>query len=252
MLKGRRRYRELEEALGHKFRSQDLLERALTHSSVGGPGATVGQSRRSKQKDRKFGDNERLEFIGDRVLGLAVAELLGERFPEASEGELARRFNRLVCGDACAQVARDMALGGAMVLSDSEAAGGGRDRDTILADAMEAVLAAVFLDAGFDKARTVVRRLWAPYTDALPANAMDAKTALQEWAQGEGLPLPRYVEVKRTGPDHAPHFTTEVQIEDHAAERGQGSSKRIAEQAAATAFLQREKIWDAAETSHVD
>lgn len=244
MLKARR-YPEVEKALGHKFKNQDLLERALTHSSAKGSGTP--SARAGRAKGRAKGDNERLEFIGDRVLGLAIAEQLGELFPDSSEGDLARRFNRLVCGETCAAVARDIDLGRSMLLSDSEAAGGGRGRDTILADAMEALLAAVFLDAGFDKARTVVRQLWTPYSKALPEIAIDAKTALQEWAQGEGLPLPSYVEVGRTGPDHAPKFTAEVRIARHEPARGQGNSKRVAEQAAAEAFLAREGVWQKAD-----
>lgn len=244
MLKARR-HPEIEKALGHKFKNQDLLERALTHSSAKGVGSSPAHG--GHRKGSPAGDNERLEFIGDRVLGLAIAELLGELFPDASEGDLARRFNRLVCGETCAAVARDIDLGRSLFLSDSEAAGGGRGRDTILADAMEALLAAVFFDAGFDKARSVVRCLWAPYSMTLPAVAIDAKTALQEWAQGEGLPLPSYVEVRRTGPDHAPIFTAEVRITRHEPARGQGNSKRVAEQAAAEAFLEREGVWQKAE-----
>ncbi|MEO1542544.1 MAG: ribonuclease III [Pseudomonadota bacterium] len=236
---------KLEKALGYKFKSQDLLQRALTHSSVttGARGRKAAQTA-SADGFRAIGDNERLEFIGDRVLGLSIAELLAERFPDATEGELARRFNWLVCGDACAAVAKDIDLGRSVVISDSEAAGGGRGRDSIMADAMEAVLAAVFLDAGFEKARLVVRRLWEPYTHRLPTIAIDAKTALQEWAQGQGLALPRYVELKRTGPDHAPKFTSEVRIEKHEPAQGEGASKRVAEQSAAGSFLVREGIWE--------
>lgn len=248
MLKARR-YPDLEKALGYKFRAQDLIERALTHSSVTSAArkaqrAGKGERRGNGRDPAVMRDNERLEFVGDRVLGLAIAAALAERFPEASEGELARRFNRLVCGDACAAVAKDIDLGRSMHLSDSEAAGGGRGRDTILADAMEAVLAAVFNDGGFEKARGVVLKLWSPYLDEQPKVAIDPKTALQEWAQGQSLALPRYVEVKRTGPDHAPHFTSEVRIEGHRPARGEGGSKRIAEQAAAGAFLVREGVWN--------
>ncbi|MEL7049807.1 MAG: ribonuclease III, partial [Pseudomonadota bacterium] len=175
-------------------------------------------------------------------LGLAIAELLTERFPDASEGELARRFNWLVCGDACAAVANDIDLGAFLIVSDAEATLSGRGRDSILADGMEAVLAAVFLDAGFNKARDVVRRLWEPYIDRLPTVAVDAKTALQEWAQGQGLALPRYMELKRTGPDHAPRFTAEVRVENYPPAVGEGASKRVAEQAAAGTFLVREGV----------
>jgi ribonuclease-3 len=225
-----RKYKELEKALGHRFKNQQLIEIALTHASMRG-----GKTERS--------DNERLEFIGDRVLGLVIAEELSERFPSASEGELARRYNRLVRGEACARVARLVGIGQHLVLSDSEAGSGGRAKGTILADAMEAILGAIFLDAGFETARSAVRRLWASQDDHHPASAgPDAKSALQEWAQGKGLALPEYVEVNRKGPDHAPKFTSEVRISGCAPARGEGASKRAAEQAAAHALLEREGV----------
>jgi ribonuclease-3 len=224
-----RKFKDLEKKLGYKFKRQELLERALTHASVrGGKKARV--------------DNERLEFIGDRVLGLAIVEVLNEEFPEANEGELARRYNRLVRGETCAKVGRALGLGEHLILSDSEAESGGRNKATILADAVEAVLGAVFVDAGFDKARLVVRKLWEQTQDYKPEAAADAKSALQEWAQGKGLALPLYVEVARKGPDHAPQFTSEVRINGKEPARGQGTSKRAAEQAAATALLKREGV----------
>jgi len=225
-----RKYKEIEKALGHKFRNQQLIEVALTHASMRG-----GKAQKS--------DNERLEFIGDRVLGLVIAEALIEKFPSASEGELARRFNRLVRGEACARVARAVGVGPHLILSDSEAGSGGRAKATILADAMEAILGAIFLDAGFEAARDVVRRLWGGEDDRHPTSAgPDAKSALQEWAQGKGLALPEYVEVSRKGPDHAPRFTSEVRITGCAPARGEGASKRAAEQAAARALLEREGV----------
>ena len=229
-----RKFKDLEKALGHRFKKQELLEIALTHAST----------RRGKGKR---GDNERLEFIGDRVLGLAVAELLNERFPAASEGELARRYNRLVRGETCAKVARALGVGPHLILSESEAGSGGRAKSTILADAVEALLGAVFLDAGFDKARAAVRRLWAIQPEELHATAgPDAKSALQEWVQGQGLALPEYVEIARKGPDHAPRFTSEVRIAGKPPARGEGDSKRAAEQAAARALLEREGVRGAA------
>lgn len=222
-----RKFKELETKLGHRFKDSGLLERALTHASVRGG------------KIARF-DNERLEFIGDRVLGLAIAEILNQQYPEASEGELARRYNRLVRGEACAKVARNMELGAHLILSDSEADSGGRDKTTILADAAEALLGAVFIDGGFEKARTVVRKLWQEQSEPVPEVAVDAKSALQEWAQGQGLALPKYTVVSRKGPDHAPRFTAEVIITGRAPAQGEGASKRIAEQAAATALLTRE------------
>lgn len=224
-----RKFKDLEKKLGYKFKRQDLLERALTHASV-----------RGGKKGRV--DNERLEFIGDRVLGLAIVEALNEDFPDANEGEMARRYNRLVRGETCAKVARELGLGTHLILSDSEAESGGRNKETILADAVEAVLGAVFVDNGFEKARAVVRRLWAASQDHKPDAAADAKSALQEWAQGNGLSLPQYVEVSRKGPDHAPRFTSEVRISGKEPARGEGTSKRAAEQAAATALLTREGV----------
>jgi ribonuclease-3 len=191
----------------------------------------------------KRSDNERLEFIGDRVLGLVIAEALSQRFPDASEGELARRYNRLVRGEACARVARSVGIGPHLILSESEAGSGGRSKTTILADAMEAVLGAIFLDHGFDAARSVVRRLWGTEDDKQTTSAgPDAKSALQEWAQGKGLALPEYVEVSRKGPDHEPRFTSEVRIVGCAPARGEGASKRAAEQAAARILLEREGV----------
>lgn len=219
----------LETALGYKFRAPELARRSLTHSSARGSGT-------------RSDDNERLEFIGDRVLGLAMAELLGELMPGAREGELARRFNQLVRREACAAVARQIDLGSHLILSPSEADNGGRDKDTILADAMEALLAAIFLDGGFSKARSAVRRLWGPQCGQASDRDQDAKSALQEWAQGRGMPLPRYIEISRIGPDHAPVFTAEVQIDGTRPARGEGASKRAAEQAAASAVLAREGV----------
>jgi ribonuclease III len=233
--------RPLEKQLGYRFQDATLLERALTHSS-----ARVQRSQAAGKVDDKLGDNERLEFLGDRVLGLAIAELLSETFTSAVEGELARRFNNLVRGGTCAEVARSWDLGAYIRLSDSEAENGGRDKDTILADACEAVLAAVFLEAGFNVARDVVRLHWSGRLNIqLKEPFTDAKSALQEWAQGQGLPLPCYTEVSREGPDHAPVFTTEVRVDAKRSARGSGASKRIAEQAAATKLLNSAGVWKA-------
>jgi len=224
-----RKYKELEQRLGHKFKNQQLLEHALTHASMRG-GRTV-----------TF-DNERLEFIGDRVLGLAIVEVVSQAMPDAREGELARRYNGLVKGATCAIVGRELDVGAHMTLSESEDSSGGRNKATILADAVEAVLGAVFLDAGFDAARDVVLRLWQPLLHEGATQQIDAKSVLQEWAQGRGLSLPRYVEVARDGPDHAPKFTTEVHIKGCDPAIGLGRSKRQAEQAAARALLEREGV----------
>lgn len=226
-----RKYKALEKKLGYRFKDEALLARALTHASL-----------RGARKVRE--DNERLEFVGDRVLGLAIVELLWETYPQATEGELARHLNRLVRGETCAKVGRALGLGEFLMLSESEAVSGGRLKATILADAVEAVLGAVFLEAGYNKARDVVRRLWENEEVSFGHAAADPKSALQEWAQGQGLALPTYVEVERTGPDHAPSFTSEVRIKGRSPARGQGTSKRAAEQAAASVMLEREGVME--------
>ena len=225
-----RKLKDLEARLGYVFEDRALLKKALTHASV-------------RQASAKRRDNERLEFLGDRVLGLAIAELLSEVYPAANEGQLARLYNRLVRGGTCAEVARALELGASLVLSDSEAGSGGREKETILADACEALLGAVFLEAGYEKARDVVRAHWGAKLDESSTEAADAKSALQEWAQGQGLDLPQYVEVARHGPDHAPRFTAEVSIKGRKPARGEGANKRAAEQAAAAALLAREGVW---------
>jgi ribonuclease-3 len=226
-----RKYKELEQKLGYKFKNEPLLECALTHASVRG-----GKPSRA--------DNERLEFVGDRVLGLAIAGFLNATFPAAKEGELARRYNALVRGETCARIGRDLQIGSRLVLSDAESSSGGREKETILADAVEAILGAIFIEAGFDTARDAVLRLWAPLlTEQKPQMAAaDPKTALQEWAQGRGLTLPQYSVVSREGPDHAPLFTAEVRIRSLDPARGEGASKRLAEQAAAAQLLEREGV----------
>ena len=220
----------LEARVGYHFKDRSLLKKALTHASV-------------RQASAKRRDNERLEFLGDRVLGLAVAELLSELYPTATEGELARLFNGLVRGATCAEVARALDLGPHLSLSDSEESSGGRDKTTILADACEALLGAIFLEAGYEKARDIVRAHWGATLDVSAEKGADAKSALQEWAQGQGLDLPHYCEVARSGPDHAPNFTAEVRIKTKKPARSDGASKRAAEQAAATALLVREGVW---------
>ncbi len=208
--------------IGHDFARPELLVRALTHASMS-----------SAHRD----DNERLEFLGDRVLGLAMAEALLEADPNAPEGALAPRFNALVRKEACADVARAVDLGTVLKLGRSERKTGGRRKDALLADAMEAVIAAVYLDAGFPAARDLVRRLWGDRIDAVEDDARDAKTALQEWAQARGQVPPDYVELARSGPDHAPVFTIEVRLQSGETAKAEAGSKRQAEQAAAKALL---------------
>lgn len=232
---GKRRISDLgvlADRIGHDFKSPSLLKLALTHASAR-PGSKPNE------------DNERLEFLGDRVLGLSMAQLLSERFPHASEGELARWFNHLVRTETCAEAAQSWQLGDFILMSGGEAGSGGRRKKTILANACEAVLGAVFADAGYEVARDIVWRTWAPYLAELNDSAADAKSVLQEWAQGRQLPLPNYIEVAREGPDHAPRFTAEVHVEGIAPERGEGANKRQAEQAAAFAMLVREGVWQA-------
>lgn len=230
MMARARKFTSLENALGYRFNDRKLLERALTHASV--RSVTAGAK-----------DNERLEFLGDRVLGLAVAEKLHTALPDQQEGELARYFNRLVRGETCAAVGREISIGDFLILSEAEATHGGRDKDTILADAVEAVLGAVFAEGGFEAGRNAVHRLWGDRFNLNLSSVIDAKSALQEWAQGAGRPLPEYVEISRVGPDHAPEFVTEVRIKGVDPGRGKGASKRVAEQAAAAAVLVREGVW---------
>ena len=208
--------------LGHRFAQPELLVRAVTHSSI----STVTRP-----------DNQRLEFLGDRVLGLVMAEALLARDKNASEGQLAPRFNALVRKETCADVARQIELGAVLKLGRSEMMSGGRKKEALLGDAMEAVLAAVYLDAGFEAVRAVILRLWGQRIETVKADARDAKTSLQEWAQARGQNPPKYVEVARDGPDHAPLFTVAVKLDSGESETAKAPSKRAAEQAAAQALL---------------
>ena len=210
--------------LGHEFARPDLLLRAVTHSSM-------SSSTRS--------DNERLEFLGDRVLGLVMAEALLEADAKATEGQLAPRFNALVRKETCAHVAREIGLGEVLKLGRSEMLSGGRRKEALLGDAMEAVIAAVYSDGGFDAAKALVLRLWGDRIKTVEADARDAKTALQEWAQARGMTPPDYVLVGREGPDHAPVFTIEARLGSGQTAMARANSKRVAEQAAAKELLDR-------------
>jgi len=217
----------LMDRLGHVFENPALISRALTHTSVDagdGPAASY----------------ERLEFLGDRVLGLVVAEMLLEVFPNAVEGELAPRFNALVRRETVAEVARDVGVGPYLRLGIGEEQTGGREKIAILADVGESLIAAIYLDGGLEAASGFIRRQWSPILDRQIEPPRDAKTVLQEWSQARGLGLPEYRETDRTGPDHAPNFTIEVQVSGYAPAIGFGTSKRDAEQAAAGALLARE------------
>jgi ribonuclease-3 len=215
----------LEEKLGHVFGNTELLERALTHASA---------SARSS--------NERLEFLGDRVLGLVIADMLFAAYPEDSEGVLALKYNALVRGETCAAAAEAAGLAQYVTLAASEAASGGRQNTAILGGACEAVIAALHLDAGYETARRFIERYWQPLFAQLGEDMRDPKTTLQEWAQSRSRAsrgAPVYKLVKREGPDHAPHFVVEVSVAGEGAELGEGGSKREAQQAAAKAMLDR-------------
>ncbi|SEL25036.1 RNAse III [Roseivivax marinus] len=215
---------DLEARLGHRFDRPELLARALTHSSMSGPGRE---------------DNQRLEFLGDRVLGLVMAEALLDRDPSAAEGALAPRYNALVRKETCAEVAAACGIGEALRLGRSERMSGGRRKMALLGDAMEAVIAAVYADGGFDAAKALILRLWGDRIDRVERDARDPKTALQEWAQGRGLSPPAYVETGREGPDHQPVFTIEARLTTGESASAVASSKRQAEQAAAAELLDR-------------
>ncbi len=210
------------ERLGHRFSDEGLLRQALTHASS------------AVKKDH---DNQRLEFLGDRVLGLVISEALFEDDRSAREGQLAPRFNALVRKEACAEVAEQVGLGDALMLGRSEMRSGGRRKVALLGDAMEAVIAAVYLDAGFDVARALVLRLWGARISTAEARAVDPKSALQEWAQGCGLPTPHYVDISRTGPDHQPIFVVEATLTTGQSARGEAASKKAAQVQAASALM---------------
>jgi ribonuclease-3 len=219
----------LGQSLGHDFRDPTLLQRALTHAS-----ATGGD--RATQERRR--DNQRLEFLGDRVLGLVVAELLLERFPNEAEGAVAKRHAALVSRDQLAEVGRAIGLGEHLILGPGERDGGQR-KPAILADAMEAVIAALYLDGGLEAARACIDRLWGEAIAAARKPPRDAKSRLQEWAMAHGLALPTYTEVGREGPPHRPVFTVRAAVAGFEPEEATGRSKQAAEQAAAALLLQR-------------
>ena len=228
--------RALVGALGHDFRDPSLLERALTHASV-------GEGAERDARGRPFADNQRLEFLGDRVLGLLVADRLMRDFPDANEGEMSARLHALVDKAACARVADRLGVGPAMRLSPGEAKQGGRRREGVLGDAMEALLAAIWLDAGIEAAATVFDRVWAPeFAASAVPSLTNPKSALQEWALGQGRALPTYRIVERTGSDHAPTFTVEASVAGYPPLTAQGRSRQDAEKAAATALLKREGV----------
>ena len=216
----------LEDRIGFKFADKALLERALTHISAlsGGP-------------QKRADSYQRLEFLGDHVLGLVISDMLYRAFPKANEGELSRRLADLVRKETCAEVAKAMDIGPALKLGNSESHAGGRLRSTILADVCEALVGAVYVDGGYAAAEALIARFWKERMLKPLRPLRDPKTMLQEWAQGRGLPTPVYRELARTGPHHDPEFRVAVVLPDRPPAEGMGASKRAAEQAAAAAKL---------------
>lgn len=225
-MSGRESLSALEGRLGHVFADRALFETALTHVSV-----------------QNAANYQRLEFLGDRVLGLVVAEMLSEVYPVAREGELSKRLAELVRREACVEVAREWRVGPHLRLGPGERQTGGESKGAILGDVAEAIIGATFLDGGWEAARALVRRFWAPRVKTQPRRVVDPKTELQEWAQARGLPPPTYVERAKSGPDHAPRFVISVELPGFAPCEGPPeSNKKIAAQSAATAFLIREHV----------
>ena len=215
----------LEDVLGHQFKDQDLLALALTHRGSLGSG-------RSKTN---IVANERLEFLGDRVLGLVIAQALLERFPEENEGALATRLAALVSAAELSRVAEEIGLASHLKIARTQKLDPAAT--AVLADACEAVIGALYMDGGLEKAAAFIRGRWAAAMDADRAPPKDPKMALQEWAQGRGLPLPAYRDVEAEGPAHAPSFTMSVSVEGFPEVRGKGRTKRLATQAAAAMLL---------------
>jgi ribonuclease-3 len=220
----------LENRIGYKFTDVTLLESALSHIS-----ALKGARNRASSY-------QRLEFLGDHVLGLVISDTLFRSYPKADEGELSRRLADLVRKETCAEIARSVDLGPAIRVGSSEANAGARKRPAILADVCEAVIGAVYVDGGYKAAEALIERLWQVRMSATAQPLRDPKTVLQEWAQARGLPTPTYREVARSGPDHSPEFRVAVQLPAFAPAEGTARSKRAAEQNAAAAMLAREGV----------
>jgi ribonuclease-3 len=219
----------VETRLSHKFADRALLREALTHASA------LDSGKRHKHS------YERLEFLGDRVLALIVSARLYAEHQGEDEGDLAQRFNALVNRHACAKAARAADLGEALILSPSEESSGGRKKEAILADACEAMIAALYLDAGLETARAFVTEFWGDAFDEVKTAPRDAKTVLQEWAAARKKGL-AYKEVDRFGPEHAPHFVIEAHVDGFPPVRGEGGAKRDAQRAAAAAFLKERGV----------
>jgi ribonuclease-3 len=211
----------LQETLGYNFSDTSLLETALTHAST--------------QTNKNY---ERLEFLGDRVLGLVIADIIFKTFPEETEGDLAKRNAALVQGKTLASIAKEIELGAFMILSDAERSAGGTDNKNILADVIEGVLGALYIDGGIDVCEKVIKKLWGNKIHHMSEPPQDPKTELQEWAQGRGLPLPEYELVEQSGPDHAPLFNIKVTVHGFPPKSSEGPSRRKAEKLAATLLLE--------------
>ena len=220
---------DLERRVGHAFADRTLLDRALTHSSL--------------SVDASVKDLERLEFLGDRVLGILTAEALWRKHPDMSEGEMAPRFNALVRKEACAKGALALGLDKLVRMAPHEEQSGGRRKKAILGDVCEAFLGALYIDGGLEAARRAYDLFWTPNLEALSKAHRDAKTALQEWSQDRRSGTPQYEIVSAGGPAHAPEFIAAVKVNGFAPAKGEGSSKREAQMAAARGFLIREGVW---------
>jgi len=221
----------LEDRLGYRFKDRQLLACALTHVSAAG-----GAAGRSK-------NYQRLEFLGDRVLGLAIAEMLFIAFSKASEGELSQRLSELVRRDTCAEIAVAWEVGPYLKLGGGDMQSEGRTSRTILADVCESIIGAVFLDGGYEAAKALVERAFTERMTTTRELLRDPKTVLQEWAQGRGLPTPTYHLIEQTGPDHAPRFHIEAKVGTLEGATGSAATKRAAEQDAAQKLLVRERVW---------
>lgn len=217
-------FTELQTRIGYQFRDPLLLKLALTHRSLG-------------REDEFAGSNQRLEFLGDAVLGLVIAEMLYALYPAEAEGDLSKRLVSLVNGERLAAIAGEMGLGELILMSGGEVEQGGRTNPSNLEDACEALLGAMYLDGGVDAVRGLVNRYWQAYAASAKTPPKDPKTTLQEWAQGRNLPLPEYIVISSDGPSHAPHFVIEVHVKDQPVARGEAGNKKLAERLAAEAML---------------
>jgi ribonuclease-3 len=229
--RGNKRFGNLENRLGYEFSQYENLERALTHASV------------RKKSDNNF-HYQRLEFLGDRVLGLAVAELLFEKYPDSNEGELSLRLNALVKGKTLAEISDELELHEYIRTGGDLKELTGKRMQSVRADVLEALIASIYLDGGLDAATDFIKRFWKERISSVDETKRDSKTALQEWSHSNRYGTPRYKEQKRTGPDHDPVFTVVVQINGIEDAIGNGRSKRTAEQSAAKELLLREKVWN--------